>query len=255
MPYLYYTLRLERGRPPPSPCPRSSPRPRRLPPCNPAPPSRRRPFPPSCPRPRRPFPASRGSLHSLTVPPSRPPAKSMEGRDPRPTPDLPLPISTSRGRLPWSLGTYARFTPPPPDLPLPISPWKTDLHRVDAPLSPHPHIPASCCAATRSLPTIASRHRAGSWSGTSGNRRRSSREAAAVDAHSLRKTMRTSNLTPASDSPLWSVHNQWECHRAPVAREPVAPPLGSSSPRVWLQGSSPPLSTPLESTALEKQQQ
>jgi hypothetical protein len=35
--HLYYTLRLERGRPPPSPCPRSSPRPHRLPPGNPAP--------------------------------------------------------------------------------------------------------------------------------------------------------------------------------------------------------------------------
>jgi hypothetical protein len=34
---LYYTLRLERGRPPPSPCPRSSPRPLHLPPCNPTP--------------------------------------------------------------------------------------------------------------------------------------------------------------------------------------------------------------------------
>jgi hypothetical protein len=34
---LDYTLRLERGRPPTSPCPRSSPRPRCLPSCNPAP--------------------------------------------------------------------------------------------------------------------------------------------------------------------------------------------------------------------------
>jgi hypothetical protein len=56
-------------------------------------------------------------------------------------PDLSLPISASRGRLPWSLCTYARFTPPPPDLPLPISPWKTDLHGVDAPWSPHPATP------------------------------------------------------------------------------------------------------------------
>jgi hypothetical protein len=48
--YLYYTLRLERGRPPPSPCPRSSPRPRRLPPCDPAPPASSLPCIPRRPR-------------------------------------------------------------------------------------------------------------------------------------------------------------------------------------------------------------
>jgi hypothetical protein len=31
----------------------------------------------------------------------------------------------------------AIYYPPPPDLSLTISPWKTDLHRVDAPWSPH----------------------------------------------------------------------------------------------------------------------
>jgi hypothetical protein len=58
-----------------------------------------------------------------------------------------------------------------------------------------PRNPAPCCAATRSLPTFVSRRRVGSWSGTSGSRRRSSR--GAVDAHSLRKTMRTSKPTLA----------------------------------------------------------
>jgi hypothetical protein len=58
-----------------------------------------------------------------------------------------------------------------------------------------PRNPAPCCAATRSLPSFASQRRAGSWSGTSSSRRRSSRGAA--DARSLRKTMRTSKPTPA----------------------------------------------------------
>jgi hypothetical protein len=71
--YLYYTLRLERGRPPTSPCPRSSLHPRRLPSCNPAParavfrassrPRARAVFPASRPQPRR-----LSSLHPAATP-------------------------------------------------------------------------------------------------------------------------------------------------------------------------------------------
>jgi hypothetical protein len=64
---LYYTLRLERGRPPPSPCPRSSPRPHHLPPCNPAP-TRALPSLQSRPRQRRvPAPISRSRPRSLPI--------------------------------------------------------------------------------------------------------------------------------------------------------------------------------------------
>jgi hypothetical protein len=154
MPYLYYTLRLERGRPPPSPCPRSSPRPRRLPPCNPAlaravpslqsRPRSRHPFPASRPRQRRPFP---------TIPPTT--ASSLPSIPPPSASSLPCIPRRPRGAVPSLHPAHARAVPSlhPADLSIP-SPcphqdhqqnrWKGEirgqrpicryqsLHRVDA---------------------------------------------------------------------------------------------------------------------------
>jgi hypothetical protein len=120
--YLYYTLRVERGRPPTSPCPRSSPRLRCLPSCNFAP--ARVVFLPCNPAPAR-----------VVFPASRPQPRRLPSLHPAPTPrSHPIPA------LPSATPSISPSTSPTP---IHLHPLRraTRAHRplrLLPPLGPHP---------------------------------------------------------------------------------------------------------------------
>ncbi|AQK45003.1 hypothetical protein ZEAMMB73_Zm00001d025914, partial [Zea mays] len=171
---LYYTLRLERGRPPPLPCPRSSPARAVFLPAIPPPPARR-PFPSISPSPAPSLPCipspSVSPLHTLPsatpdpvtaavssplapssrrVPPCHPPLRDHRLCSPRAQRRVrePAPLTLSPARLssPNSLSRNPTASPQiaaPALGPRPSSPWKEIEESASA-------APGSLCV--RSLP-------------------------------------------------------------------------------------------------------
>jgi hypothetical protein len=109
--YLYYTLRLERGRPPTSPCPRSSP-------------PRRAVFLPAIPPLPTPSSFLQSRPHPRRLPSSHPTCRTRASHHrresrPQPThPPTPVPprsrIRSVYGRPPRAMPSHPRIPPPPP---------------------------------------------------------------------------------------------------------------------------------------------